>query len=533
MKRFYRFLLPAMLTLSFFNLSAQSRSSYDAAFFKTEEQEAAIEVGKGINITDPFTVTRQCFTSASRDGNLLKKQGTQGATTKVEVFYTKNEYEYNMFKSSNKSGSVSFLNMASLSADEVQRMTSSQNKVSEKLIFIGTVDFGNYFYQDDPVFTSEAQKLLDDGNYDAFKMRYGTHFVSGIGKASTVIVELTMDSDESSNGSSKDFALDAKLKYKADLNFKVSNSSEISNKFRNRGFQVSITVQGPHLETESWEDAILQLRDGEDLIVSVSAYLKNQLKTMQNERDALPVRYFFTDFTMYGCQGIKWNIAKEKKLSSINRNFLECNTIVNMAQENIEKNPIQNPDTYINMAVNLLSQQGSVSYTYDWLVDKAKTLNPQWTSLINSANDLIDKLKKQYDNCSDITCGVNETCCGNIDYTEQVKALFNKYNAIYGKLFNYADEWYAAVEQQEKQRVKKAQFTVVNKSSNPYYIYINGKFDTELAGGYQRTWNANLGTYQIKAVQKSGYLFDATVNLRTVNLTTENENQIVTVGYED
>lgn len=371
-----------MFTLSFFNLSAQSRSSYDAAFFKTEEQEAAIEVGKGINITDSFTVTRQCFTSASRDGNLLKKQGTQGATTKIEVF--------------------------------------------------------------------------------------------------------------SSNGSSKDFALDAKLKYKADLNFKVSNSSEISNKFRNRGFQVSITVQGPHLETESWEDAILQLRDGEDLIVSVSAYLKNQLKTMQNERDALPVRYFFTDFTMYGCQGIKWNIAKEKKLSSINRNFLECNTIVNMAQENIEKNPIQNPDTYINMAVNLLSQQGSVSYTYDWLVDKAKTLNPQWTSLINSANDLIDKLKKQYDNCSDITCGVNETCCGNIDYTEQVKALFNKYNAIYDKLFNYADEWYAAVEQQEKQCVKKAQFTVVNKSSNPYYIYINGKFDTELAGGYQRTWNANL-----------------------------------------
>lgn len=523
--------------LSFFlyiNANAQSRSSYDAAFFKSDDQEAAIEVGKGINITDPFTVTRQCFTSASRDAKLLKKQGTQGATTKVEVFYTKNEYEYNMFKSSNKSGSVSFLNMASLSASEVQKMTSSRNQVSEKLIFIGTVDFGNYFYQDEPVFTPEAQKLLDDGNFNAFKMRYGTHFVSGIGKASTVIVELTLDSDENNNGLSTDFGMDAKLHYRADLNFKVGNSSEVNNKFRNSGFQVNITVKGPRLETDSWEDAIINLRNGGDLITSVSGYLKNQLQSMQNENDALPVRYFLTDFTMFGCEGIKWNIAKEKKLSSINRNFLECNTIINMAQENIDNNPISNPNTYINQAVNLLSQQGSVSYTYDWLEKQATTLNPQWQQLVTSAKNIIEKLKSQYENCSDITCAINESCCGNIDYTDQVKNLFSKYNAIYQKLFDYADEWYASVEKQENQRVKKATFYVVNKSSNPYLLYINGQYNTEIGGKQTLKWeNVKLGTYQIKAVQKSGYVFDATVNHRTVQLTVEGQESTVTIGYED
>ena len=236
---------------------------------------------------------------------------------------------------------------------------------------------------------------------------------------------------------------------------------------------------------------------------------------------------------MFGCEGIKWNVTKEKKLSNINRNFLECNTIVNMAQENIEKNPIQNPNTYINMAVNIFSQQGTVHYSYDWLVDKAKSLNPQWTALVNSAKDLIEKLKSQYDNCSDITCGVNETCCGSTDYTEQVKALFNKYNAIYDKLFNYADEWCTSVEQQENQRVKKAQFTIVNQSSNPYYIYINGTFKKELPGGYNTTWTVKLGQYNIKAVQKSGYFFDPTINYRTITLTTESEVQTVTIGYED
>lgn len=74
-----RFFATAILSVfSFISLLAQSRSSYDATFFKAEDQQAAIEIGKGFNITDPFSPTRNCFTSASRDLSLIKRQ--QGGT---------------------------------------------------------------------------------------------------------------------------------------------------------------------------------------------------------------------------------------------------------------------------------------------------------------------------------------------------------------------------------------------------------------------------------------------------------------------
>lgn len=538
MKR--KLLLFGILSLLCANIYAQSRSSYDASFFKKpDSQSPGIEVGKGFNITDPFKPTRPCFTSASRDASLLKKQ-PGGAHTSVDYYYTKNEYEYNMFKSSNASGSVSYLNVASLSASELQKQTSFHNSATEKLIFVGTIDFGDYFYPDEPVFTSEAQKLLDEGNYDEFIFRYGTHFVSGIGKASKVIVELTLNSDGSGSSNSSERNLGAQGRYQmVDLGFKVGNTEDVSEKFKERKFQVDIKLEGPQLATKAWKDAIDKLcNDEQNLISSVSDFMKEQLEEMQDESKAVIVRYFFTDFSLYGCKGIKWNIPKENKLSSINKNILDCYSIINLAQENIDINPIDNPNSFLSIIPDFSEQNHN--YPYDQLKKQIISVNPEWESVITSANELIEKLKTQYDNCSDITCAINESCCGNLDYTSQVKQLFAKYNSINDKIGGFADEWINKLfenEQrlidQDNQRVKKAKFTVINKSSNPYNIYINGNFKKELPGGYQTTWTVNLGKYEIKAVQKSGYVFDATVNYRTVNLTQEGQEVPVTIGYED
>lgn len=538
MKR--KLLLFGILSLLCANSYAQSRSSYDASFFKKpDSQSPGIEVGKGFNITDPFKPTRPCFTSASRDASLLKKQ-PGGAHTSVDYYYTKNEYEYNMFKSSNASGSVSYLNVASLSASELQKQTSFHNSATEKLIFVGTIDFGDYFYPDEPVFTSEAQKLLDEGNYDEFIFRYGTHFVSGIGKASKVIVELTLNSDGSGSSNSSERNLGAQGRYQmVDLGFKVGNTEDVSEKFKERKFQVDIKLEGPQLATKAWKDAIDKLcNDEQNLISSVSDFMKEQLEEMQDESKAVIVRYFFTDFSLYGCKGIKWNIPKENKLSSINKNILDCYSIINLAQENIDINPIDNPNSFLSIIPDFSEQNHN--YPYDQLKKQIISVNPEWESVITSANELIEKLKTQYDNCSDITCAINESCCGNLDYTSQVKQLFAKYNSINDKIGGFADEWINKLfenEQrlidQDNQRVKKAKFTVINKSSNPYNIYINGNFKKELPGGYQTTWTVNLGKYEIKAVQKSGYMFDATVNYRTVNLTQEGQEVPVTIGYED
>jgi len=531
MKR--KLLLFGILSLLCANSYAQSRNSYDATLFKAADQQASIEVGKGFNITDPFQATRPCFTSASRDASLLKKQGTKGAETHIKVFYTENEYEYNMFKSSNKSGNISFLNMVNLSPTEIDKLTTTHNKHSEKLIFIGTVDFGNYYYPEDPVFTPEAQKLLDEGKYDAFKMRYGTHFVSGIGKASSVIVELSFESEESDEQSDYENGLSGEIHYKADVNFEVTNNTSTNNNIKDKKFVATIDIQGPHLDTDSWKSSIENLKGSDDLIGAVSGFINSQLKSMQNEEDALPVRYFFTDFTLYGCEGIKWDIAKEKKLSNINKNFLDCITIINLAQENLENNPIDNPKSIYHTLVVNSRVLGNATYTYNGLAQRATTLNPKWKSLIESAKGLVEKLQNQYQQCSDITCDIKGSCCGNTDYTEQVKALFKEYNDIDLELSGFVYDWYDDITQQDNQRVKKAKFTVINKSSNPYNIYINGNFKKELPGGYQTTWTVNLGKYEIKAVQKSGYMFDATVNYRTVNLTQEGQEVPVTIGYED
>ncbi|MBP5501728.1 MAG: hypothetical protein J6Y24_02950 [Bacteroidales bacterium] len=539
MKR--KFLLFGIMSLLCANSYAQSRSSYDASFFEMDGQKAAIEPGKGLNIVDPFAPTRPCFTSDSRDASLLKKQGTTGAKTDVKVFYTKNEYEYNMFESSNASGTVSYLNVASLSASELQKKTTFHNSATEKLIFIGTIDFGDYFYPDDPVFTPEAQKLLDEGKYDAFKMRYGTHFVSGIGKASKVIVELTLNSDETGSSTSQDLKLGAKGRYQmVDLSFKVGNTEEVSKKFKERKFQVDIKLEGPQLATDAWKRTIDNLGDdgNQNLISAVSDYMKDQLNKMQDEDQALIVRYFFTDFTLYGCEGIKWNKPKENKLSSINKNVLDCYSIINLAQENIDINPIDNPNSSLSIIPDFSEQNHN--YPYDQLKKQIVSVNPEWESLIASANELIEKLKTQYDNCSDITCAINESCCGNVDYTSQVKQLFAKYNSINDKIGGYADEWIKKLfenEQrlidQDNQRVKKAKFTVINKSKNPYNIYINGNFKKEIPGGYQTTWTVNLGTYEIKAVQKSGYYFEASVYDKTVILIQEGQEVNVSIGYDD
>ena len=76
--------------------------------------------------------------------------------------------------------------------------------------------------------------------------------------------------------------------------------------------------------------------------------------------------------------------------------------------------------------------------------------------------------------------------------------------------------------------------TIENKSSNPYNIYANNNFWFTISGyGTQIFDNLQIGTYYLKAVQKSGYAFYATENIRTVNFTYACQEITITIGYED
>ena len=506
---------------------AQGRSSYDASMFKLNDQQAAIEPGKSINIADPFMTTRQCFTSNSRDASLLKKQGTTGVKTHVEVFYTKNEQEYQQLKSSNASGSVSFLNAFSVGASQASQSLNEFMQKTERLVFIATVDFGNYFYPDEPVFVPEAKSLLDEGKFDEFKTRYGTHFVSGIGKTSKVTVELQRNQSEKKEQTIEDMVISMEGAFgSVSGGFKVENKEEQNKNFKESGFSVIVDVEGPHLNTDSWADAIQKLSNADgDLIDAVIGFLKQQLKDCQNEADALVSRYFLTDFSLYGCKGIKWDLEKEKKLGEINEDYLALCMLINMAQDAVNTNPATNPDNMIGMMVKDISQQGALIFNHDDLDAKIGGLTPEWKKLIEKGNALIPKLKKQYELFSNVANDVNDPA-NIIDYSAEEEEVGELFSSIFEKITGFAEEWASTIPQ-------LGLLTVVNQSGDPFYIYVNNDYKGVINGYSKLDLQLNVGTHQVKAVQKSGYTLYETVNYRTAVISTIGQRVEVKIGLED
>ncbi|MBR3568138.1 MAG: hypothetical protein IKO46_03535 [Salinivirgaceae bacterium] len=506
---------------------AQGRSSYDASMFKLNGQQAAIEPGKSINISDPFMTTRQCFTSSSRDASLLKKQGTAGVKTHVEVFYTKNEQEYQQLKSTNASESVSFLNTFSVGASQASQSLKESMQKTERLVFIATVDFGNYFYPDEPEFTPEAKALLNEGKYDEFKTRYGTHFVSGIGKTSKVTVELIRNQSEKKEQNIDEMvaSMEGALG-SVSGGFKVENKEEQNKNFRESGFSVVVDVEGPHLNTDSWADAIQKLSKADgDLIDAVIGFVKQQLKDCQNEADALVSRYFLTDFSLYGCKGINWNLEKEKKLGEINEDYLALCMLINMAQDAVNTNPATNPDHMIGVIVKEISQQGALIFNHDDLDAKIGGLTPEWKKVIEKSNALIPKLKKQYELFSNVANDVNDPA-NIIDYSAEEEEVGELFMSIFDKITEFAVEWASTIPQ-------LGLLSVVNQSGDPFNIYLNNEFKGVVNGYGKLDLQLNVGTYQVKAVQKSGYTFYETVNYRNAVISSIGEKVEVKIGLED
>lgn len=441
------FLTIALSVLSLISLNAQGRSSYDASFFKTEDQQAAIEIGKGFNITDPFSPTRNCFTSASRDLSLIRRQQQGGAKTNVKVYYTRNDYEFSKFNSNHYSANASFTNIFSLNASILDEMTSVSSKRAERLIFIATIDFGNYFYQDDPILTPDAQQLISEGNYEMFKSRYGSHYVSGYGKSSSIKVVLTKKMTKDEVEKNIMVGVDANLNYKSDsYGLSYSDKKQTNEKFSSSGFEVEIELEGPKINTQKLQKLIEQTRTSPDLISSVTDCLINALNDLNDESNAWISRYFFANFTLYGCGGIIWNSDKEHKLSSINGIYLDVIRVSKLADEHLTKGSLQVIfDDY--MSKDGLSQKEGTDFMMsllmfmwdnntenkkivDGYVAQFDAIKPEWQKLKTEAQNLLPKLKEQYYNCCNLTCDVNGPCCIKTSYTSNVSQLYDKYNEL-------------------------------------------------------------------------------------------------------
>jgi|GEM_PF-1277811 len=63
-----------------------------------------------------------------------------------------------------------------------------------------------------------------------------------------------------------------------------------------------------------------------------------------------------------------------------------------------------------------------------------------------------------------------------------------------------------------------AEVRLVNNSSNPYYVYVNGSYNTTMQGNTFIDYTWNEGYYNIKVEQVSGYLFYPTIKETSFNL---------------
>lgn len=551
-----RFFATAILSVfSFISLLAQSRSSYDATFFKAEDQQAAIEIGKGFNITDPFSPTRNCFTSASRDLSLIKRQ--QGGTkTNVNVYYTKNDYEYSKFNSNHYSANASFTNIFNINASTLDEMTSVSSKKVERLIFIATIDFGNYFYQDDPVFTQDAQQLLSNGNFEMFKTRYGSHYVSGYGKSSSIKVVLSKNITKDEVGKVMSSGIDAKLSNKGDsYGLAYSNRVETNKRFSQSGFEVEIQVEGPKINTQNLQRLIERAQTSPDLISSVTDCLMNALNDLNDESNAWISRYFLTDFSLYGCEGIVWNISKEQKLSSINGNYLDAIRVSKLADAHLTKGALDViMEDYMSKDGTLKQEAsdlfGSVLYLmWDGNVENQKIckdylskfeeIKPDWQNLKEEALILLPKIKEQYYNCSNLTCDVNGPCCTSTDYTSKISELYDVYNDLNAKVQNVfsimAKDLVARAKAYSDSKAIK--IIIKNKSSYPYRVeYKRSDLDgmytlpTIPAHGERELTLDDAGVYVIKATQTKGYLLYPKSEKKSINVES-GQTKIVTIGY--
>ena len=73
----------------------------------------------------------------------------------------------------------------------------------------------------------------------------------------------------------------------------------------------------------------------------------------------------------------------------------------------------------------------------------------------------------------------------------------------------------------------------MNQSGDPFNIYLNNEFKGVVNGYGKLDLQLNVGTYQVKAVQKSGYTFYETVNYRNAVISSIGEKVEVKIGLED
>jgi hypothetical protein len=524
-----------LCTVIILQLHAQSVSVFDANYFNMGNTAPLIEVGKGINITDVYKPTKHCFINATQ---LKLKPAQSGQKTTINYYYTKTEAQYNTLKNQGTSGQVSYLNLFSIGLSNNSSFSTKSNSTVERIVIEAKVDFGLYTLNGDPQLKPEAQALISKNKYSDFIDLYGTHYIYGVKKESSIWITLTKRATSEQSKSSTGSSFNSEFSPPAYGNFKIdaSDDSEIQEALASENYEVSIELRGPAIKSEDLKNGISGIVNGTDdnKMNAISQLIQGALTNISDPNQAQITQYYYNPFTLYNLKVIQWNEKKQTRLININKNVLTLNAT------KIQLDKLVGPegqmfvsskfDKDISNFPNKTQYKNSYIQTYNEIL-------PVVSAYKIEVDTTLKYLENIYNKCSNIYCSLDSSCSVVGPYEEKVAALNAKIKKDLFKLSKIKNEaWLAANKENNKPECEKESVgyvTVVNLSSNPYDFYSGDKYIERIAGKANLKYKLKPGTYNFKAQQVTGYMMYPTVNNRKVIVSQACTEATIKIGFED
>jgi hypothetical protein len=513
-------------------LSGQSTSVFDAAYFDKNNTSPPIKIGKGFHMNDIYKQTRSCFTPLTCNPNKLTSQQTGGKKTYIKLFYTKDNEEFNVFKSRGASGKVSFLNLFSIGGQKLEEFASKIIIDEERLIFTANVDFGIYSFDVEPTLTPDAKLLLDQNKLQDFVNMYGTHYISGIKKESNIAVILTKTTAKSNNEdiSLSSSSVGGRIPYRASGTFELENTNSTNQFIENNSFSVTVEINGPAIDQSIIQNKIDEILSGsaQNKSNAIAEIIGSAIRNISDPEKSLISQYYYSPFSLYGMEGIYWDEKKQDQLTKINEAVVKVYSAKSQINEFVSPSGKAQIETELRRS-NLPEEDiQQITDTYNEVLPKLKKIQQK-------AEAYLSELESRYNRCADIFCRIDSGCCNNETYISEIYT-YNFDNRIEKELQKVLSAAKDAVDESNKPECEKQQKGVIiikNISTNPYNLYNDGKFVETISGNSTQTYYLDNGTYNFKAVQKSGYLMYPTTNIRSAEINRICQEVILKIGFED
>ena len=312
--KFFKLMLVCSSIFFAIFLHAQSTSVFDANYFNKDNTAPPLKIGKGFHINDVYKQTRSCFTSETCKQDNLSSQQTGGKKTTIKLYHTLTNEEYNSFTKRGVSGKISFLNLFSAGGSKLEEYANKDIREEERIIFTANVDFGVYSFDNEPKLTDEAKGLIDQKKLQDFVKFFGTHYISGIRKESTINVILTKvhSSNETTNNVSDAIGVSGKTPTGWKGSFQAQSADNINKLLESTEFTAEVEINGPIIEQGSFKGQIADVLNGKDRkkADAIASIIEGALKNIGDQNQSIITQYYYTPFSLYGLDGIYWDEKK-------------------------------------------------------------------------------------------------------------------------------------------------------------------------------------------------------------------------------